>query len=478
MNGRVFDLRVLAPGAAVLAWAVLAAMVAGTAVSWPLGVIVGLLAGVVAAAVAAGPKPGPAGLAGRIAAAAVIGCVVGELATMVVFAGALDRVLDEQAARSAASAPAVLTAGAELDRARTARAGIDDAVAAAAARRDQALVVARCEFNPSPACPQTRITGVPGAGPQTRTANQLLADSQRELDRALADRDRMAPTLDGELTAAQNALAAAHSSALAGADRGFGARWVAMNDYTLGSPAALVLRAGLGVGATLLGLLALALRTWGGDAVAAKRAQVREAAEMLWAEQRLTSAQLAVAAQNEIDAAQQRHRVAEVLEPRTQAPAPEPETEPEPGPGHWATPQPGPAPKNLPARAERTTGLLPASIPFVPEVTRVAARWIRPLVPPVVVKALDTTTAPVRAVIHAVEEVIEEVEEIQLTLRRSRKVTVSARESRMSVEIPSVAIDYDPDAQPPAAPQGELSPVAGDAELGAPAPRRQLPPAR
>src|SRR4029077_9771771 len=44
------------------------------------------------------------------------------------------------------------------------------AVDEAGRQRDAALVVARCEYNPSPPCPQTHITGVPGAGPETRTA--------------------------------------------------------------------------------------------------------------------------------------------------------------------------------------------------------------------------------------------------------------------------------------------------------------------
>ncbi|WP_038853006.1 DUF4407 domain-containing protein, partial [Mycobacterium avium] len=73
---------------------------------------------------------------------------------------------------------------------------LDGAVAQARDRQDRALVVARCEYHPTPGCPQTRITGVPGPGPETRTANELLADAQRELDEALAARDSRAPELD------------------------------------------------------------------------------------------------------------------------------------------------------------------------------------------------------------------------------------------------------------------------------------------
>ncbi len=67
--------------------------------------------------------------------------------------------------------------------------------------RDEALVVARCEYNPSPACPQTHITGMPGAGPENRTANDFLADATRQLDTATAERDRRAPALDAEIAA-------------------------------------------------------------------------------------------------------------------------------------------------------------------------------------------------------------------------------------------------------------------------------------
>src|SRR5215212_357730 len=128
-------------------------------------------------------------------AAVVMGVVVGELVAMLVFAGSSGR-LDEQAARTASSAPAVLAASADLERARQARTSLDEAVVDASRRRDEALVVARCEFNPSPACPPTRITGLPGAGPENRTANGFLADTQRQLDKAVVERDRLAPSLD------------------------------------------------------------------------------------------------------------------------------------------------------------------------------------------------------------------------------------------------------------------------------------------
>ncbi len=111
-------------------------------------------------------------------AAVVMAVVVGELVAMLIFAGSSDRRLDEQAARSADAAPAVVAASADLERTRQSRTALDDAVVDASRQRDEALVVARCEFNPSSACPQTHITGVPGAGPEHRTADEFLADTQ------------------------------------------------------------------------------------------------------------------------------------------------------------------------------------------------------------------------------------------------------------------------------------------------------------
>src|SRR5262249_25378367 len=140
------------------------------------------------------------------AVAIVVGVVVGELAAVVLFSGPIDRILDERAAGTADAAPAVTQASAELDRARQARTALDTAVNDASRQRDEALVVARCEFNPPPACPQTHITGVPGTGAETLTANDFLADSQLQLDNAVADRDRNAPGLDAEIAARGQAV--------------------------------------------------------------------------------------------------------------------------------------------------------------------------------------------------------------------------------------------------------------------------------
>lgn len=167
---------------ALLAWLV-ATLAVHESARWPMPAIVplalvfGVLAGAVMRATASGPARGWPGIAGRGAVAVALGVVVAELAALVLFSGSIDRRLDEQAARRADSMPAVAQASAALDQTRRARGALDDAVEQARSQRDEALVVARCEYNPSPACPQTRITGVPGVGPETRTANELLADT-------------------------------------------------------------------------------------------------------------------------------------------------------------------------------------------------------------------------------------------------------------------------------------------------------------
>ena len=106
-------------------------------------------------AISRGPIRGWSGIAGRAAVGVAVGVVVGELAAVVLFSGSIDRLLDERAARSADATPVVAQASAELDRTRQERTALDTAVDDASRRRDDALVVARCEFHPSPPCPQT-----------------------------------------------------------------------------------------------------------------------------------------------------------------------------------------------------------------------------------------------------------------------------------------------------------------------------------
>jgi Domain of unknown function (DUF4407) len=437
---------------AALAWLVATLAVAGST-SWPVAAIVpvtlvfGLLFGAVSRAIASGPRPAWPGVVGRAVVAVAVGVVVGELAALILLAGSIDRRLDEQAARGADSTPAVVQASADLDRAREARTALDRAVDEALAHREEALVVARCEYNPTPACPQTHITGVPGAGPEVRTATEFLSDAQRELDNALADRDRRAAGLDGEIVAGEQALVQARETAMADADRGLGARWAAMNDYTLASLGAMLLRL-LAIGFfALLSVLPLILKLWRGEtthdrstaaraerhraeldadtAIAVKRAEVRAAVETMWAEQELASARLAVEAQTQIDREQQHRRVIEALGGPVQARA---QRIPESG---VELPAGGDTPENLPALSESSGAVEPRResgtplIPTIPDVTKAAARWIRPFVPPIIARAIDTTTSPVRAAM----QVFEETEEVHFTLKRTHKVTMHSEES-------------------------------------------------
>ncbi|ORV87510.1 hypothetical protein AWC11_01165 [Mycobacterium interjectum] len=461
-------------GAVVLLGALLAALVAGVALGeaarWPMLAVVpvalvfGLLVGAVVRGTAGGPGGSRAGIAGRGAVAVAVGGVVGELAALVIFAGSIDDRLDQQALRGAESSPPVAQAAAALQQAQEARGGLDRAVERAREHQDQALVVARCEYHPTPACPQTRITGVPGSGPETRTANQLLADAQHELDNALAARDRQAPDLDARVSREELALTRARQHAVADSRRGLGARWVAMNDMTLASPGALALRVATIAFFALLCLLPLILRRWRGEtthdrhataraeqeraeleadtAIAIKRAQVRREAEIMWAEHQLTQARLAIEAQTEIDRANQRRRVMEALDPpvrtssrRAVEPADDDiylpiAAEAEAASLAIAPPPPAEvAPENLPAQVEPPGEVEPRHderatplIPSIPDATKAAARWIRPLVPPFVARVIDNTTAPLRTA----RQVFEEVEEIRFSLRRTHRVTFDA----------------------------------------------------
>lgn len=455
---------------ALLAWLVAASALAEST-SWSLATVIavtsvfGVLIGALSRAIAAGAVRG-SGIAGRAAVAVAVGLVVGELAAVVVFSGSVDRLLDGRAARTADSSPAVAQAAADVDRSRAARGELDAVVEQAVQRRQDALVVARCEFNPRPECPQTVITGVPGAGPENRTANDFLADAQGSLDAALADRDLRGPALDAQIAGAEQALTEARQAATADADRGLGARWVAMNDHTLANPGALVLRILVDGFFVLLSLLPLILRRWRGEtsqdrgiaadvardraeleadtAVAVKRAEVRAAIDTMWAEQQLASARMAVEAQLEIDREQQRRRVMEAVEPAIPARAErilEPEdvylpiaAEAEAASLIAGVPEVE-EPENLPSPIEEDRAVESAEesgrplIPGIPDVTRAAARWIRPLVPPIIVNAIDTTTKPLRSA----RQILEETEEIHFSMRRTRKVTTHVEESEADV---------------------------------------------
>ncbi|CQD15907.1 putative integral membrane protein [Mycobacterium europaeum] len=543
-------------GAVVLFGAVLAWLVATLAVSestrWsllsilPVTLVLGLLVGAVTRATAAGSPGGRAGVAARAAVAAALGAVVGELAAIVLLSGSIDHRLDERALRDAGSTPAVAQASASLQQTRDTRAALDGAVDRAHQQQDQALVIARCEYHPTPACPQTRITGVPGAGPETRTANEVLADAQRELDSALAARDRQAPALDAAISREQHALDEARRGVVADADRGLGARWVAMNDLTSADFGALTLRLMAIAFCVLVYLLPLILGRWRGEttqdrhasaraereraeleadtAIAIKRAEVRREAEIMWAEHQLTQARMAIEAQTEIDREQQRRRIEAAFEPPARAPSQrtlEPADEdiylpiaaeaeaasralvglPAPAQTTGVENLPAPAGREVAPREDRGASLIPS----IPDATKAAARWVRPLVPPFVARVLDTTTAPLRTA----RQVFEEVEEITFALRRTHRVTMDSESSDAGERpTPSATTDEQPSPttgfidssrvdrtavtarrpggqDPSAASLGasergsapELTQRDGPAELDPPADPRQLPPA-
>jgi hypothetical protein len=426
----------------------------------PFTLLFGLLVGAITRAIASGPIRGPGAIVGRSLVAVGVGVIVAEFASLAMLSGSIDRHIELQAARDADSAPAVVRASTSLTQSRDARIALDKGADAARVHRDEALVVARCEYHPSPSCPQTRITGVPGSGPETRTANQLLADAQQELDTAVAAREHGAPELDAQIGSQEQELDRARHSAIADADRGLGARWVALQQLTSVSAGALFLRLVAAGFFALLGLLPLILRLWRGDtthdrhakahaereraeleaetAIAVKRAEVRAAAESLWAEQQLVQARLAVEAQTEIDRAQLRHRVNAAIEGTTRDPGPIAEDiylpiAAEAEAASLAAAESFDAvatadaieTENLPAVVGPRDTPAAQAIPTIPDVTRAAARWIRPLVPNFVARAIDTSTHPVRTV----RQVIEEVEEITFSLKRTHKITVEAEDS-------------------------------------------------
>ncbi|MGB6209046.1 DUF4407 domain-containing protein [Mycobacterium sp.] len=433
-------------------WPVLAIM--------PFTLIFGLLVGAITRGVASGPVRGLRGFVGRALVAAAVGMVVGEVTALVLLSGSIDRQLDLQAARRADAAPMVVQASTSLAQLRNTRAALDTAVDKARIHRDEALVVARCEYHPSPACPQTRITGVPGSGPETRTANELLADSQRRLDTATATRDRQAGDLDSKIGDGEWALSRAQQSASADADHGLGARWLAMQDLTLAGAGALMLRLLAIAFFTLLSLFPLILRLWRGEtahdrhakahaereraeleaetAIAIKRAEVRAAAETMWAEQQLAHARMAVEAQTEIDRAQLRQRVSAALEGAASVAEPvaddiylpiaaeaEAASRATTALPHATVETDAADTPNLPAALESRDVPATSPIPTIPDVTRAAARWIRPMVPGFVARAIDTSTHPLRTA----RQVLEEVEEITFSLRRTRKVVVDTEQS-------------------------------------------------
>ncbi|MGW4631431.1 DUF4407 domain-containing protein [Nocardia sp. NPDC004415] len=452
-----------------------AALGAAEGIGWPVIVVLALLgaAGALALgrALASTPLTGPdrRATATRIVVGVAAGVLVAELASTVLLGGTVDRELDVRAQDSAEQAPVVVTARGELDRATAERAALDATIAEAQADIDTALVIARCEFNPTPQCPQTRITGVPGRGPESQTANDMLDDARKQL---AAAQDRT-EALDTAVRTETADLATARTLAFADADRGLGARWLAMNGYTAAHAGAAALRLLVLVIGVLLALLPLLLRWWRGEtaldrrieaaevadraeraadaAIAVQRAEVRTETAALRAEHELTSARLAIEADTVIDRERQRTRIIAAIggfelgftEPhrKDDSVALEPNVTPQLPAGYLpnALPQAGApqagalVPVQQPVSAPAAPAQAPAGgggleLPIIGTVpfTDTAARWIRPLVPSFVANAIDSATHPLRTARQAFEE----VEEVTFTLRRTRKVTVDTQDSQ------------------------------------------------
>jgi hypothetical protein len=184
---------------------------------------------------------------------------------------------------------------------------------------------------------------------------------------------------------------------------------------------------------------------------------------MLWAEHQLTQARLAIEAQTEIDREQQRRRVLQAFDSPVHAPsrrafqpadddvylpiaaeaeaasraiAQPPVPEPQDSAGIPEThtenlPAPLPPSGEAEPHHERNAPLIPS----IPDATKAAARWIRPLVPPFVARVIDSTTQPLRTARQVFEGVLEETEEITFTLKRSRKVMVNSEASESTTEM-------------------------------------------
>ncbi|WP_227997846.1 DUF4407 domain-containing protein [Nocardia australiensis] len=501
-------------GAVVLSFAVVSGAITAlaSAGTWSLlaviaaTLIVALVAGAIARALATrrtAVGSDRVGMLARFAVAVLAGGLIAELAAVVLFGGTVDRLVDESAQRSVASAPAVVAANGVLDADRANRAALDQSITKARNDIDQSLVTARCEFNPTPGCPQTRITGVPGRGPESQTANEMLEDARNQLAAA----QERASALDQRITDDQKAVRAAESTAFTDADRGLGARWQAMNDYTSHNAGALALRVLTIVAMIFLALLPLILRWWRGEtfldrriaadmvadhaersadaAIAAKRAEVRAEAETLRAEQQLTVARLAIEADTAVDRERQRTRIIAAVgglelgitePPRRELPAASA------GDRRYSSvsKEPNVTP-NLPtgvnagalAPASSTGQLTPAAdtakggleLPLIGTVpfSDTAARFILPLVPSFVANAIDTATHPLRTARQAFEE----VEEITFTLRRTRKVTVDSQDSHA----PAMGAVPGEHQLPPGVPQWQAQHIAAgvvDADYSAP----------
>lgn len=240
-------------------------------------VLVAVFGRVLATSSASDSVPGRrAGEVSRVLVAVLIGVLAGELAVLAIFTGPVNRELNAQV-DAARAGVAQSERGRQLEQARTDRANLDRRVNDAIARRDQARVVARCEYNPTPDCPEQTITGDPGRGDEAAQADQALVAAEGDLADARQERTTQTAALDQRITTLEGQLdgdrAAAES--LARADSGIDARWRAMHDYTTDNFAALLLRFAVVAFFVVLNLLPLILRLWRGQTAQDRRIAAR-----------------------------------------------------------------------------------------------------------------------------------------------------------------------------------------------------------
>ena len=410
---------------------------------------------------------------GRSAVAVLTGAIVAELASTLLFGGPVNRALDDHARRAADSAATVVSARSALDQSRTARAALERTLTQARGDIDEALIVARCEYHPTPECPQTKITGIPGRGPETRAADEVLSAARGRMDTALA---RVEP-LDRQLSDRQAALDRARSAAVGAGDRGLGARWQAMHDYTTTHSGALLLRLAVLAIAVFAALLPRLLRPRRDATIALLPDRIQAGPEKPYRKTEsvaLTSA-ASTATTTAVAHLRQRPRVLAaignleigVADPQgpvvadhaAQAELPvlpalppaEPSTAQQGGPVATATlaavpatmvPNPPTAHTRPELPAARTSlgrtpppdvapkqhaGLelpLLGTVPF----TDTAVQLIGPLLPKFVTGALDRAVENATAPLRTFARAFEEAEEITFTLRRTRTITVHAQE--------------------------------------------------
>jgi hypothetical protein len=284
--------------------------------------------------------------------------------------------------------------------------------------------------NPKPGCPTDgQVTGVAGAGSETDAARTARTRAMANLDDAIAARTQRAPGIDTRIADARDDLATAQATAPADSSS-LGARWMALNSYSLDHLGALALRMFL-IGLFVLVCVApLLFLRWRNETaakrlaraeaeaeaeIAIRKAELRAEAEKLQAEQELEKAKIAAEAELFLEQEKQRRRVAAELgeTPR--------EIEPS---GQLALPSSDKAPSWVPAPFQGIASI-----------------------------ASSVISAPARVA----QTVVEEFEELTFTITRKHKVTVTPQETapKLTADTPLV-IDAEVVDELPCAPRREL----------------------